>query len=1186
MADIFINKGADVYLGYNESTAYCNSAAYNYFNYMLNGASHEKAFDLLPDYLKDETTSHKAALIDIINPNSEYGNPQSLFICDTHSVPQTDQDVAEELNNYGKITLQGNTSVYNLRKSGLLYGFRWGTEPNVDKQQEYQQVYSDDVHSFVDAVGQAYFSAEINPGIGPERTIYYRAFTYDGIHYNWGEEKKFNLEKLVELELSVGSFCMNVGESVTIDITSGNGSYAIFNENSKVTAFKIDGERLKIDAVGAGESTIIVTDQKTNHKVSFDVTVWANLSIGIIGNMDLEVGESTKVEITSGNGDYTIESDAPNKATASIIGEFVTVQALAPGHATITMTDTKTGQSVSFEVNISDQTLPEIPLEAVDLGLKSGTLWANRNLGATRPEDYGDHYSWGETDVKEKYDWSTYKYCDGTSNCINIGRDISGSEYDVAREKWGFPWKMPNSFQFTELMSSCTYEWTTVNDVNGYMFTGPNGNSIFMPATSQVVIDGEYYDIGKEGKYWSSSRSSTHDYLACYFSLSGKDVSWSNYTGRYSGFSVRPVMIDPRQLVPDLVLSTYEPHEMSVTTTSTFIILSGSGSYTVESSNEAVAMVELRDNNVDVRGVTPGKVNITVTDTKSGQKGIVQFVITESDAPTKVPAEAVDLGLPSGTLWASYNLGAVSPEDYGWYYAWGETTARSSFEWESYQYYNSSAGYINIGQDISGTDYDVARKQWGDSWRMPSSSQFKELISNCSVEETTVNGVYGRRFTGKNGNSIFLPAGGSFFNGLQYENSCGYYWSSTLTKNSNGNADILFFRYDKELMIANHGRSNGATVRPVINAGGLPIPDLVLERTGPFSFKTRQRLYNYIVSGSGSYTATSSKEAVATAIIDDVVNVETSERRKCVCIEAVSVGTSTITVTDTESGQKVLFEVTVTQNVDLLKLSTYSLGLRVGEAEDVAIVSSSGASYLVAVDNACVATFSLDKPNTITVRAIAVGTCKVSVSDSETGEYAVVEVTVVKAGDMPSAGAVDLGLPSGTLWASFNVGATKPEEVGGYYAWGETETKERYSWSNYIHCDGTKETCHDIGADIAGTEYDVAHVKWGGDWTMPTKSQINELIHNCTSQWTTLNGVNGCLITGPNMHTIFLPAGGYGVGSQIYKPGIYGLYKGSTLCEGDLAESWCLDTDEKSFVRYGLWNYYGHNVRPVISLKK
>ena len=122
---------------------------------------------------------------------------------------------------------------------------------------------------------------------------------------------------------------------------------------------------------------------------------------------------------------------------------------------------------------------------------------------------------------------------------------------------------------------------------------------------------------------------------------------------------------------------------------------------------------------------------------------------------------------------------------------------------------------------------------------------------------------------------------------------------------------------------------------------------------------------------------------------------------------------------------------------------------------------------------------------------------------------------------------IDLGLPSGTKWACCNVGATKPEEYGGYYAWGETEEKATYNWSTYIHCDGSYNTCHDLGSDIAGTQYDVAHVKWGGSWVMPSYAQNEELIYNCTSEWTTLNGINGRIFTGSNGSIIFLPDTSY-----------------------------------------------------------
>ncbi len=121
---------------------------------------------------------------------------------------------------------------------------------------------------------------------------------------------------------------------------------------------------------------------------------------------------------------------------------------------------------------------------------------------------------------------------------------------------------------------------------------------------------------------------------------------------------------------------------------------------------------------------------------------------------------------------------------------------------------------------------------------------------------------------------------------------------------------------------------------------------------------------------------------------------------------------------------------------------------------------------------------------------------------------------------------VDLGLPSGMKWACCNVGASKPEEYGGYYAWGETEEKDSYYWENYRYYDNSAEQYIDIGDDFAGTEYDVAHVKWGNSWKMPSINQFMELMENSTRIGIHQNGVNGILVSGRNGHSIFMPAAG------------------------------------------------------------
>ena len=176
---------------------------------------------------------------------------------------------------------------------------------------------------------------------------------------------------------------------------------------------------------------------------------------------------------------------------------------------------------------------------------------------------------------------------------------------------------------------------------------------------------------------------------------------------------------------------------------------------------------------------------------------------------------------------------------------------------------------------------------------------------------------------------------------------------------------------------------------------------------------------------------------------------------------------------------------------------------------------------------------------------------------------------------------IDLGLPSGTKWACCNVDASTPEGYGGYYAWGETKEKDVYDLSTYIYCDGSDDTYHDLGSDIAGTKYDVAHVKWGGDWNMPSLKQFQELRDNCTYEWATQNGVEGGKFIGSNSGSIFLPAAGYRWGSEIGGASNYGYY-GSSLGESKEGNVYYLFLSDSN-VDWG-YNFYRHNglsVRPV-----
>lgn len=178
--------------------------------------------------------------------------------------------------------------------------------------------------------------------------------------------------------------------------------------------------------------------------------------------------------------------------------------------------------------------------------------------------------------------------------------------------------------------------------------------------------------------------------------------------------------------------------------------------------------------------------------------------------------EYVNLDLPSGTLWATCNVGASRPEDYGDYYAWGETETKSVYSWDTYKYGSSLSGIDNNGEDIAGTKYDVAHVKWGGDWRMPTIEQCVELLNNTTRERTTLNGVKGHLFMGKNGGTLFFPSAGyRRDSGLHDAGSRSFYWSSTLLEEKPYTIDYLNFISGNVWENGSLIRDNGLSVRPV-----------------------------------------------------------------------------------------------------------------------------------------------------------------------------------------------------------------------------------------------------------------------------------------------------------------------------------------------------------------------------------
>ena len=407
------------------------------------------------------------------------------------------------------------------------------------------------------------------------------------------------------------------------------------------------------------------------------------------------------------------------------------------------------------------------------------------------------------------------------------------------------------------------------------------------------------------------------------------------------------------------------------------------------------------------------------------------------NSETSFPAndhEYVDLGLPSGTMWATCNVGANNPWEYGGKYAWGETAEKKEYSWSTYQLCtgilgeikkyctNKSYGRVDGKRELEIID-DVAHVQWGGDWRMPTVAEFDELRRLCKWEWMSVNGVFGYKVIGRNGNSIFLPA-------AEHDNYQGFYWASEIDIVNNHCACFLDFN-----VVDGHKYTSSKTeryiphsVRPVLN----PTKNNILPKT------------NKIINGH---------------------------------------------------------------------------------------------------------------------------------------EY------------------VDLGLPSGLKWATCNVGANNPWEDGGYYAWGETEEKSNYDRSTYKWCRGSFDNMTKYCIDsrwgrvdnktVLDPEDDVAHVKWGGSWRMPTKEEMDELSSCCIWQSITLNGKNGYKVTGPNGNSIFLPAAGYCAANGVNNRASNGSYRSSSLFSevNNYAYSLSFDYFNHGYGSHGCSGsdrIYGCCVRPVL----
>ena len=441
-------------------------------------------------------------------------------------------------------------------------------------------------------------------------------------------------------------------------------------------------------------------------------------------------------------------------------------------------------------------------------------------------------------------------------------------------------------------------------------------------------------------------------------------------------------------------------------------------------------------------------------------------------------AEAVDMGLPSGLKWASYNLGAASPEQSGAYFAWGETEPKADYSWGTYKwgkrnnkltkYCNNPEYGVIDNKTVLDAEDDAAAVRLEGYWRMPTYEEWQELFNYSERSKTIQQETNGWLITSTiNGNSFFLPESGSY-DGTKIRANYTYYWASNLSDydwavGAGGAGGDLNYGY-------NVTRCLGCSVRPVHDWDWNNIDVTITTRN---------------VTEIGQHAA---------------------------CLN----GTLDV-VSDQNPPKSVWF---------LIKEGTMTLDALIssGTRKDVGLQLDGSFSWNTAANND-IALNADTKYSYVACAKIGTRTFYGEVCSFTTNPYTF------------TAEAVDMGLS--VMWSSVNLGASLPEEDGAFFAWGETVPKHSYSENNYKWGDASSNLMMKYCTNASyGTvdnlielelADDAAWVNLDGDWRLPTDSEWTELrsSKNCSWIWTTVNGIKGGLVTSKiNGNSIFLPAAG------------------------------------------------------------
>lgn len=477
--------------------------------------------------------------------------------------------------------------------------------------------------------------------------------------------------------------------------------------------------------------------------------------------------------------------------------------------------------NAGFSVRPVMSVLPSNSRTFIDLGLPSGTKWANMNVGATRPEEYGEYFAWGETSSKDSYSWDNYmcpettcgKSGDPVYDLVGDKADIAGTKFDAAKMNWGASWNMPTAKQVEELASNCYSSLVTINGVVCRKLTSRiNGNEIIFPLSGARWFEDLAYE-GSLGYYWASTLRQGEYVSPARFIVRENSHSWGWSMGgendRFCAFPIRPVYVE---------------NDITGVSLGTKVLMMDIGesigiTYVFNPSSESDPSITWTTSNGDVAVVNSGGIVTAVSEGSCTVTvscgGVIQdecLIVVGNTAGTSDGHDYVDLGLPSGTLWATTNLGAGSPEDEGLHYQWGA----------------EESGELPI-------DKDAADNMWGAYWRTPSRGQIEELVNSSftSITQTSLNGVDGFLITSLiNGKCIFLPATSNQNDGTPLE---GCYWSRTSSDNLNQAYEFVLTS-NLQASCVPTDRSNTLAVRPVYE--GIATSSGIVISSGDLNFGT------------------------------------------------------------------------------------------------------------------------------------------------------------------------------------------------------------------------------------------------------------------------------------------------------------------------------------------------------------